>query len=338
MKVGGQWVGWGLGDSHEDVRELKAVMRRRFSYARSLADSPHYDQQMVAAVAEMQSRYQAAGRLPADKFTPGVLNYATRVAMGLVTRPASAPDRRPLLFTVPGTGAPWWVGPDADTARAVEDRYRWQPIGYPARPVPMGPSIRAGRDELYVQFVRHRTQVEEYGAALAGYSQGAIVIGETWQEDISPPSGRLHWAKPHIRKAVTFGNPMRQAGSAWPTANGTVPPRHHHGVTGTLMTDTPDWWRDYAHRGDIYTDTPPDESAENRLAIWQAIRDGSLVRGPDSFLRQVLEVTGAVRDGSRLAEITGMVKAMLDAIIFFGQGTRPHINYSPGDAITYLRS
>lgn len=338
MRIAGQFVGWGLGDSHEDVRALKAFMRKKFSYARALADTPLYDQEMLTAVLDMQARYLAAGRLLAGKYTAGVVNYATKVAMGFVTRPAPQPDQRPLLFTVCGTGAPWWVGPDADTARAVEDKYRWQPIGYPARPVPMGPSIKAGRDELYTQFVRHRTQIEEYGAALAGYSQGAIVIAETWEQDIKLPGGRLSWAKPHLRKAVTWGNPMRQAGSAWPTANGTVPPPSHHGVTGVLMTDTPDWWRDYAHKGDIYTDTPPDESAENRLAIWQAIRDGSLVRGPDSFLRQVLEVTGVVRDASQLAETTGMVKAMLDAIVFFGQGTKPHVTYSPGEAIAYLRS
>ena len=338
MKIAGQWVGWGLGDRHDEVRSLKALMRQKFSYARQLPDTADYDLAMVEAVSEMQSRYRAIGQLAAAKYTPGVLNYATKLAMGYLTRPVHRPDERPLLFTVCGTGAPWWVGPDADTARAVEDKYQWQPVGYPARPVPMGPSIAAGRDELYVQFNRHREQVQKHGAALAGYSQGAIVIAETWEQDIKPDGGKLAWARPHLIKAVTWGNPMREAGKAWPTGNGTVPPRHHHGVTGALMTDTPPWWRDYAHKGDIYTDTPPDESAENRLAIWQAIRDGSLLRGPDSFLRQVLELTGAVQDGTRLAETTGMVKAMLDAIIFFGQGTRPHVNYSTAEAIAYLRS
>jgi hypothetical protein len=88
----------------------------------------------------------------------------------------------------------------------------------------------------------------------------------------------------------------------------------------------------------LYTDSPPDESGENRTAIWQLIRSGDLRQGPDSLLRQVLELTGAVNDGSRLAETTGMFKAMLDAIIFFGKRTGPHLNYSTAEAVAYLRS
>jgi len=49
-------------------------------------------------------------------------------------------------------------------------------------------------------------------------------------------------------------------------------------------------------------------------------------------------LTGVVKDGTRLAETTGMVKAMLDALIFFGKRTGPHLNYSVAEAIEYLRS
>jgi hypothetical protein len=338
VRIAGQWVGWGPGDSHEEIRALKAFMRPKFSYARGLADTPDYDEPMVTAVAEMQARYNTGfGRLATGKYIAGILNYETKIAMGFVARPPR-PDQRPVLFTVCGTGVPWWVGPDADTARAVEHRYRWQPIGYPARPVPMGPSITAGRNELYAQLVRFRTQVEEYGAALAGYSQGAIVVSEAWEADIKPESGRLHWAEPHIRKAVTWGNPMRERGRVWPDAGAPPSPKTHGGVTADLMVDTPDWWRDYAHAGDLYTDVPDDESGENRTAIWQVIRSGDMLRGPDSLLRQVLELTGAVRDASTISETTGMFKAMLDAIVFFGRRTGPHVNYSTVEAVNYLRS
>jgi hypothetical protein len=33
-----------------------------------------------------------------------------------------------------------------------------------------------------------------------------------------------------------------------------------------------------------------------------------------------------------------MIKAMMDALVFFGKGTGPHINYSAAEAIAYLRS
>lgn len=338
MHISGQWVGWGVGDNDPEVQRIKAFMRKKFSYAKDLADTPLYDQQMVAVVSDMQARYNTGqGQLATGKYTPGIINLETKIVMGYVPRPAKV-DTRPVLFTVCGTGVPWWVGPDADTARAVETLYRWQPIGYPAQPVPMGPSIQAGKDELYVQFNKYRDQVIRYGAALAGYSQGAIVVGETWENDVKPENGRLHWAYPYVRKAVCWGNPMREKGKNWPDAGAPASPPDHQGVTGTLMVNTPDWWRNYAHVGDLYSDVPDDESGEDRTAIWQMIRDGDMMHGPDSLLRQLLELTGAAKDGTQIAEATGMFKAMMDAIVFFGKQTQPHTNYSTAEAIAYLRS
>lgn len=336
MRIAGQWVGFGLGDSHEEIRRLKSFMRKKFSYARDLADTSLYDQEMVEAVTEMQARYNTGyGPLATGKYIPGIVNYETKVVMGFLPRPPKL-DARPVLFTVCGTGVPWWVGPDADTARAVEDRYRWQPIGYPAQAVPMGPSIESGKAELVNQINRHRDQVERCGAALAGYSQGGIVVSEVWTERIR--TGDLSWMVPHLKKAVTWGNPSREKGRVWPDAGGRPAPPTSRGVTTRLLVDTPEWWRDYAHAGDLYADVPDDESGENRTAIWQVIRDGNFFRGPDSLLRQVLELTGAVRDGSRAAEMTGAFKAMMDAVVFFGKKTEPHVNYSIAEAVAYLRS
>lgn len=337
MRIAGAWVGWGPGDSHEEIRALKAFMRKKFSYAKALADTPDYDEQMVAVVTDMQARYATGYGQLYGKYTPGILNYETKVVMGFIARPPKI-DARPVLFTVCGTGVPWWVGPDADTARAVEHKYRWQPVGYPAAPLPMGPSIAAGRAELATQLEKHRTQVIRYGAALAGYSQGAIVVSETWEQDIKPEDGRLRWVYPHLTKAVTWGNPCREKGKVWRDVGAPPSPPGHQGVTEQLMTNTPDWWRNYAHQGDLYADVPADESGEDRTAIWKIIRSGDMFKGPDSLLRQVLELTGAVQDASTLAETTGMFKAMMDALIFFGKQTGPHINYSTAEAVNYLRS
>ena len=336
MRIGGAYIGVGLGDSSDEIRKLKAHMRRKFGYAKNLADTNLFDQQMVDAVVEMQERYNAAGQLKTGKYTPGVINYATKVVMGFVPPPAPV-DTRPVLFTVCGTGVPWWVGPDADTARAVEYKYFWQPIGYPARPVPMGPSIQAGRDELYVQMNKHRDRVLRYGCAFASYSQGAIVVAETWQFDILAEGGRLAWARPCVRKGVFWGNPMRARGDVSPDAGGSPSPSSNGGVTETLMTATP-IFRQYAHAGDLYADVPDDESGENRTAIWKVIRNGDISGGPNSLLRQFLELGGLVRDGSQVAEATGMFKAMIDAAMFFGQQTAPHTNYSINEAIEYLKA
>jgi hypothetical protein len=101
------------------------------------------------------------------------------------------------------------------------------------------------------------------------------------------------------------------------------------------MSDTPPWWRDYAHAADLYTDCPDDESAENRRAIWQVIRNGSIIRGPDSLLNQIIELAGAT-DASAVSEVVGMAKAMFDGLLFFGRKTGPHINYSTREAVDYL--
>lgn len=337
MRIGGAYVGLGLGDSSDEIRRLKAHLRRKFGYAWALADTGLFDQQMVDLIVEMQRRYNAAGQLPTGKYTPGIVNAETKYVCGFLPRPAKV-DKRPVLFTCCGTGVGWWVGPDADTARAVEDRYLWQPIGYPAQAVPMGPSITAGRDELYVQMNKHRDRITTSGCALAGYSQGAIIVSETWEFDIKPDNGRLHWAKPFIRKAVCWGNPMREKGKSWADAGGATVSSTSKGVTSVLMQDTPDWWRNYAHAGDLYTDVPDDESGENRTAIWQMIRDGNMISGPDSLLRQIMELGGIVQDSSQIAEATGMFKAMIDALMFFGAQTGPHINYSTAEAINYLKA
>jgi hypothetical protein len=338
MRIGGQYVGLGLGDSSEEIRRIKAHMRKKFSYARNLADTSLYDQAMVAAVTELQTRYNAGwGQLATGKYTPGVINVETKVVMGFIPRPPR-PDARPVLLTVCGSGVPWWIGPDADTARAVENLYRWQPVGYPATPVPMGKSIAAGKVELATQFTLHRDQVVRNGAALLGYSQGAIVATELFAEQIRPPSGALHWALPHLRKACMWGNPCREKGRVHPDAGGPPSPPNHQGVTGNLLTDTPSWWREYSHLGDLYSSCPDDESSENRTAIWQIIRNGDAVRGPNSLLRQVMELAGVSRDADAISEVIGMFKAMVDAATFFGKGTKPHLNYSTAEAVAYLRS
>jgi hypothetical protein len=201
----------------------------------------------------------------------------------------------------------------------------------------MGASISEGSEELVNQFNIHRAQVERYGCAMAIYSQGAIIGSEVFLQEIRPASGRLHWALPHLRKVVTWGNPCRERGKVWPDPGGKVSPAGHGGVTPVLMDETPEFWRDYAHKGDLYSDSPNNESAENRTAIWQVIRNGKIASGPDSLVRQVIELIGAT-DASLVLEIVGMAKAMLDSLVFFGSGTKPHINYNTQPAIDYLRA
>jgi len=340
--LGGQWIGLGQGDSSLEVGKIRDFGRRKFSYWKNLPDThdgtgiPLFDAAMAKAVVEMQTRYREGGNLSASKYTPGIINAETKYVMGYLQRPPG-PDERGVLLTACGTGVPWWVGPDADTARAVEYKFKWRPIGYRAAPFPMGTSIAEGRAEGSRIIIEERARIERFGLSLAGYSQGALVTGEIYEYDIKPVTGALHWALPFMRKAVAWGNPMREIGSAWPDGL-QISPSNRGGVTPELMVDTPSWWRNYAHKGDLYTDVADDEAGENKRAIWAIIRGNKVFSGPDNLFRQVLEALGIVKDAGRILEVWGIFSAILDAGMFFGKGTRDHLNYNIIPAIDYLRS
>ena len=328
MKIGGAWVGWGLGDESDEIARFKTYMRGKFSYAKLLTDDGIFNDATLAAVLDMQKRYVAAGKLPSAS---GIIDWRTKVVSGFL-KPAQPADTRPMLFTVCGTGVPWWVGPDADVARAVEGRWKWQPVGYPAHPFPMNPSVQAGRLELIRLFELHRNRIEKYGAGLIGFSQGAVVICETWLDDIAAENGRLRWAKSSMLKAATFGNPMREAGKVW-ADNGAAPASPtSRGIADRLMVNTPTWWRDYAHTGDLYAEVEGD-AGEFKTAIYKVIMGARIMQGPDSILAQVLELTQAPA-----TEAIAAMQALLKAGMFFVRGTGPHLNYDTRPAIDHLLS
>jgi hypothetical protein len=328
MKIGSAWVGWGLGDESDEIAKFKAYMRGKFSYAKLLTDDGIFDDATLTAVLDMQKRYVAAGKLPSAS---GIIDWRTKVVSGFL-KPAQPADTRPMLFTVCGTGVPWWIGPDADVARAVEGRWKWQPVGYPAAPFPMNPSVQAGRLELIRLFELHRNRIEKYGAGLIGFSQGAIVICETWLDDIFAENGRLRWAKGSILKAATFGSPMREAGKVWADAGAAPASITSHGIADRLMVNTPTWWRDYAHTGDLYAEVEGD-AGEFKTAIYKVIMGARIMQGPDSILAQVLELTQAPA-----TEAIAAMQALLKAGMFFVRGTGPHLNYDTRPAIDHLLS
>lgn len=327
MFIGGKWVGLGLGDSSPEIRKIKSFMRRMYrSYAGHLEDTEDYDQEMTDVVYVMQRKLRDSGRLPAN-LVSGIIGASTKVAMGYLK--ATTVDIRPVLFTVCGTGVPWWIGPDADLARAVEHRYKWQPVGYPATPFPMGKSITAGKQQLLVDMNAHRAQIERNGFALASYSQGAVVASEAWEKNLKGT-----WYEDKLRKSVTWGNPSREKGRAWWDGGAEpIPADHTSGVAapGDRLKNTPEVWRDYAHKGDLYTTGSDDASGQDKTAIWRIIRGEKFFIGPDTLLEQFLEVAKQPIPGA-----IGAFKAMFDAGMFFAKGLTPHTNYRIEPAIDFF--
>lgn len=334
MIHGGQWY-LGPGDSSPEIRKIKDFCRRMYrSYMGHLADTEVYDDQFFAAVYVMQGKLADQGKLPRDKVN-GLIGASTKVAMGYLK--ATTVDIRPVLLTVCGTGVPWWIGPDADTARAVENIYKWRPVGYRAAPFPMGTSINEGVAEAIRILEEERARIERHGLALCGYSQGAYIVSELWQKHIEPANGRLHWAKRHIRRAVTWGNPKREVGKVWPDPGAPMAKPDTGGVDEELLANTPDWWREYAHEGDLYCAAKNDESRENKTAIWKIIRGSKIFSGEDALWRQAFElVVGG--DGGKISEVWGIFVAIKDAGMFLVKRTGPHLNYHIGPAVDHLRS
>lgn len=156
------------------------------------------------------------------------------------------------MFTVCGTGVPWWVGPDADVARAVARYFHWQPVGYPAATFPMGKSVDAGVVEFLRLLDEEKPPDMEWDAI--GYSQGALVLVKVYKHLVATKSRHLAT----LKRVGTFGNPGRE----WGVTNGNkafgweIPKGRGIAPASERMVDTPEWWYDFAHVGDIYTDTP----------------------------------------------------------------------------------
>lgn len=338
MELAGKYIGIGLGDASEEVGRIRDFMRRKFpAYAGNLPDTrtrdnvPLYDAPMTQAVLHMQSVYRDQGRLN-PVLVNGVVGLSTKVVMGYL--PADKFEIRPMLFTVCGTGVPWWVGPDADTARALDTRYKWQPIGYRATAFPMEPSIEEGKRELLNQLNIWRAQVEAYGFSLASYSQGAVIASETWEF----MKRSNHWAVPHFLKSVTWGNPSRELGKVYddfaPGQKVAGPNTSGVAYITDRLHDTPLTWRDYAHAGDLYAAVEQNgPAAQDKTAIWRIVRDQNLFTGPDTLLQQFLELAQ-----EPLPNAIGMFKAMMDAGMFFGGGLTQHTSYNPQPAIDFLRA
>lgn len=344
------WNGWQVGMSGKVVQIAKQKLKAKFSYAKDLDNSQLFTQLLQQVLTEYQQKENvslAAASKPLLR-TDGVLDWATKVALGVIA-PASPlvnadgtdnpNDHRPVLFTVAGTYADMWSGYPADTARAVEDLAYWQPIDYPATPFPMWPSIMTGYEELVAEVLKYMGLNPNRDIWLAGYSQGAIVVALVWVREFVNPNGRLHRFLSNVKKAVTWGNPCRELGKAngnvrvgWPVPQG-------QGILEHRIVGTPDWWCDFAHGAnsqwgrDMYTDTSVDATGADETAVCDIIMQETLFGGPIALLKQVLSIPN-----NPITNLVDAFKALVQAGMFFGGGTGPHVDYDIQPAIDYFRS
>lgn len=324
MRVAGQWVGLGLGDTSEEVRALKDHMRRKFSYAK-LADTTLYDVPMVNAVTEMQKRYKAAGKIGAH--TPGIINLETKYAMGFLPRPERP---RPVLFTVEGHMSNMWVGPCAETARMLESEgvCRWQPVGYNSTKLPFDND--SGIREL-TRLLGDRTLLPhgtKWGVVC--FSQGAIIGAETFLQNVFPRAGSLHWRLDSWAGTISFGSPYRELNTIadWVTD----PPRPGtEGISDRRMVNTPDQWKEVARRGDLYAEVYAGQPAtEHKRAVYKAVQS-EWFGHPDSLLSQLIEIYERP-----VPEMLAVIQAITNGVMFLGN-MQPHGGYDLKPCIDWMR-
>lgn len=319
--------------SSPTIREAKRVLKVKFSYAKGLDTSELFTEDLRAVLIEFQKRKNAVNHLGLR--TDGILDWSTQVALGVVNpNPPAAKPKKGVILTVQGTFVDMWTGYPADTARAVQDLFYWQPIGnYDAQAFPMKPSYEQGIEELVVQCRKHAGKPK----VLAGYSQGAIVTSRVMKHEVLNPNGRLHDLKDEFVGGVTWGNPDREFG----VANGNVfagwPVPQGRGITDDRLEGTPSWWLDFAHganskwKRDLYTDAPNDAAGLDMTTIWHLIEDVT-ISSLTGLVVKLLEVVQKPVD-----EIVPLLRAVLHAGAFFFTGTGPHVNYDIDPAVRYLR-
>lgn len=326
MRIAGQWVGLGLGDTSEEIRAIKAHMRRKFTYAATLPDTTIYDALMVTAVAEMQRRYTAAGKI--GPHTPGVINVETKYVMGFLPRPTKP---KPVIFTVEGHMSNMFMGPCAETARVIEQegRCRWQPVGYDNVSLPFRNDT--GVHEL-CRLLADRTLLPPgtpWGMCI--FSQGGIVGSTVWLEHIAPPTGSLHWRLQDWRATLAFGNPYRELNTAAEWVSDPPYP-DTHGISNVRMKNTPQNWKEVSRHGDMYAEVVEGSQAtEHMTAIYMAVQN-KWTGNPDSLLNQLLEL------GSQpIPEFLAMVKAVANGAMFVSN-MGPHGIYDLRPCIDFMRA
>ena len=339
MRIAGKYVGHGLGpppDVDDKYPRWKEDLRRKFKATAAPLLEGDTSKVYTVGLAEAVAKIQTNWGFPAT----GIIDAKFQYKMKWAVPPPRVTGPRGTLYTCQGTKpSDMWWGPQADVARAVEDLYYWQPIDGPYQAFPMNNSINAEKATLRYEIERHGQLVPNDPISAFGFSQGAIVISEVFME-MRNPSDPLHYRFKDWYRAATTGSPSRQTGvnngnkwARWASGYPDLGP-NKRGIMedSRRMVDTPDWWLDFCHLKDLYCDCETDDEGEFKTSICKVIM-GNWFGGPDSIVSQALEIVTRP-----MMETFSMVKALIDAGLFFGGGIKPHLSYDVRPAIAYLRS
>jgi hypothetical protein len=256
---------------------------------------------------------------------------------------------QPVLLTVNGTGIPDPFGPgfSADIGRgfaydpwaglaaiiegvSYSTPVYWQPCGYPASVFPMGPSVQAGRAEVNRQIALRPPGTPLF---LSGYSQGAMVTGQVWAQDILADTGIHHNRLPDVRGIIQFGDPYRCpgvahgneiAGMALPTTLDGVVTGGISGPQDLKPSQTPDFLLSCALDGDLYACSPVGANPWSTEAPAGATGTGIFNIVQHASFMDLIDVA------ADLGRPVGMIEEIWNGMLFAAKGTNaPHWQYGP---------
>ncbi|QGJ90077.1 endolysin [Mycobacterium phage Indlulamithi] len=237
------------------------------------------------------------------------------------------------IYNMAGTSANWDTPTDPTNvvASAADPRYYdRQGIWYPAKAVPMGPSVDQGTAE-HLRLLRLKPPRKRWVGVY--YSQSGIVAYEVYEAIKGSDLDET------LDAMLIFGPPCRAKGVARGNeyAGWEMPHPNSRGIADRHFPADEKRVYDFVRRGDMYAEVDDSDAGEDMTMVFNVVQDPkALVAGTDSALEQVTEIFT-----SPLKEIPSAAKAIWNGLTFLTaknpQGqvvpTYPHISYDPQPAI-----
>jgi hypothetical protein len=329
--VTGPYVGIGEGDVSDEVGKIIDFVRRKYTPARTtVAPGTLFTPALTAEIKREQAIFVGEGKLKAGEYIPGVVNLATKYAMGYLQKEVILP----LYFSVEGHLSDMWQGPVAwigEVLRA-EGRALHFPTSYDRASLPF--KNQTGVAELAR---RVGATVQDNGIkfpagtpfAIGAFSQGSMIWYDFYHQQLAPGKP-LNWRLKDLRGAIVCGDPCREMGVCvdWIT---DPPPKDHQGIMDKRWENTPWWMLEIARKGDRYTDN---ESVGDiglfKTSVAKIITQNSWSGGPAGMLARVIDLLSPADD------LIPIAMAIIQMVMFVGN-MGVHGQYPLDPAVQFLR-